>query len=249
MLARLYHQGDLQVQQRVQLSARNSHHLARVLRARVDTPVQLFNGDGFQYAAQLTSVSPKACEARVLARTAVASESPLHITLLQGLSRNDRMDSCLQKATELGVKRIVPLICARSKYHLDEKRTQKKLQHWQQVIISACEQSGRCVIPELSAPQAPAQALHNCDASQRFFFDPEAQHSLPQSLTCDSRIAIAIGPESGFDHTEIEQAIEHGFTAVRFGPRILRTETAGPAAIAVIQAMWGDMGALSPDKT
>ncbi len=244
MRARLYHNGELAIQQRVILSASNSHHLARVLRARVDTTVELFNGDGNHYAAILSRVDPKHCEALVQDCTAANNESPLHITLLQGLSRNDRMDRCLQKATELGVNRIVPMLCARSKYRLDEKRAQKKQQHWQQIIISACEQSGRCTLPELSAPAPARQAMQNCNAGQRLFFEPDAGFSLSQSPACagTKSLAIVIGPESGFDKTEVQLAVELGFTAVRFGPRILRTETAGPAAIAAIQALWGDLG-------
>ncbi len=235
MLARLYHQGELSCHQHVELSPQNSHHLARVLRARVGAPVQLFNGDGRQYNGKLIAVDNKRCTVHI--------ESPVQITLLQGLSRNDRMDNCLQKSTELGVTRIVPVICNHSKYKLDTRRQQKKMLHWQQIIISACEQSGRCVAPQLYEPDSFAGALQTFDEGERWFLDPDTPASLVERLgaTQAASYVIAIGPESGFDAQERELATQAGFQPVCFGPRTLRTETAGPAVIAVIQALQGDL--------
>ena len=243
MLARLYHQGELSCHQHVELSPQNSHHLARVLRARVDTPVQLFNGDGRQFNGKLIAVDNKRCTVHIESESPCDTESPVQITLLQGLSRNDRMDTCLQKSTELGVTRIVPVICNRSKYKLDARRQQKKMLHWQQIIISACEQSGRCVVPQLHEPVALATALQTFDAGERWFLDPDAPVSLAQRLgdAQATSYVIAIGPESGFDEQEREHAVQTGFQPVYFGPRTLRTETAGPAVIAVIQALQGDL--------
>ena len=243
MLARLYHQGELSREQHVQLSLRNSHHLVRVLRARENMPVQLFNGDGNNYDARLVAVDSKHCTVQVEHSSICDTESPVQITLLQGLSRNDRMDTCLQKSTELGVTNIVPVICNRSKYKLDARRQQKKMQHWQQIIISACEQSGRCVVPQLHEPVPLAAAMQSLDAGVQLFLDPAAQASVVQQLGAEkaSSYSIAIGPESGFDAQEREHALQHGFQAASFGPRTLRTETAGPAVIAVIQALQGDL--------
>ena len=243
MLARLYHQGELSCHQHVELSPQNSHHLARVLRARVGAPVQLFNGDGKHYDGKLITVDNKRCTVQIESDSPCHTESPVQITLLQGLSRNDRMDTCLQKSTELGVTDVVPVICNRSKYKLDARRQQKKMQHWQQIIVSACEQSGRCVVPHLHEPVSLATALQSLDADEKLFLDPGAQTSVAQRLCAEkaSSYSIAIGPESGFDQQEKEHAVQHGFQAVSFGPRTLRTETAGPAAIAVIQALRGDL--------
>ncbi len=243
MLARLYHPGKLSCHQHVELSPQNSHHLARVLRARVGAPVQLFNGDGNRYDGKLIAVENKRCTVQIESVSPCHTESPVQITLLQGLSRNDRMDACLQKSTELGVTRIAPVFCNRSKYKLDASRQQKKMQHWRQVIISACEQSGRCVAPQLYEPASLADALQTFDEGERWFLDPDAPASLVERLgaTQATSYVIAIGPESGFDEQERELAAQAGFQPVCFGPRTLRTETAGPAVIAVIQALQGDL--------
>ena len=243
MLARLYHPGELSCHQHVELSPQNSHHLARVLRARPDTPVQLFNGDGRQYDGKLIAVDNRHCKVKIESVSPCHTESPVQITLLQGLSRNDRMDACLQKSTELGVNRFVPVMCNRSKYKTDAKRMQKKMQHWRQVIISACEQSGRCCLPELCEPLALAPALQSTPAQCRLILTPDAPVTLVEQLMTNpqSEIAVAIGPESGFDEQERQQAEQAGYTAVSFGPRILRTETAGPAVITAIQTLVGDL--------
>ena len=240
MIPRVFHEGALLLQQEVTLDARASHHLSKVLRLKPDAAITLFNGDGEQYPAHLTSLSPKRCTAMIDSVTPCPTESPLHITLLQGLSRHDRMDTSLQKATELGVNRIIPVICSHSKFKLDQTRVDKKMQHWQQIIISACEQSGRCRIPQLALPVRLDDALDQVDAETRIMFDPDGNSRLsdiPKSIST----ALFIGPESGLRSAETERIEKQGFVPVRFGSRILRTETAGPAAITAVQVLWGDL--------
>jgi 16S rRNA (uracil1498-N3)-methyltransferase len=241
MIPRLYYDGELEPGRSVDLPAASSHHLTRVLRAKVDSDIQLFNGDGNNYVATLTAVANKRCTATIESVTACDNESPIHITLLQGLSRHDRMDACLQKSTELGVDTIIPVICAHSKFKLDAARIEKKMAHWQQVIISACEQSGRCIIPQLLSPAIFSDALTAGDSRCRFVLSPDADSSLSKSMTDTDDIAILIGPESGLSSDELEQAHQQAFTAISFGPRILRTETAAPAVITAIQTLWGDL--------
>ena len=241
MLPRIHHDEELATGSSVILSQQASHHLAKVLRTRIGDEVILFNGDGNEYAATLESVDSRRCQVNVNGSKTCNNESPLHITLLQGLSRNDRMDTTLQKATELGVNCIVPVICKRSSFKLDAARIEKKMGHWRQVIISACEQSGRCIVPELSAPTAFEDALDDRGiADCRIIMAPEADTPVTHIASVDERISLLVGPESGFDEDEVSRSVELGYQPFTLGPRVLRTETAGPAAIAAIQTLWGD---------
>jgi 16S rRNA (uracil1498-N3)-methyltransferase len=240
---RLYHDGELVTGGEFRLSPQTSHHLARVLRAAAGDTIELFNGNGRRYAATLTTIDRRACSVRIDSHTLASNRSPLHTTLLQGLSRNDRMDTTLQKATELGVDRIVPVICARSRYQPGEDRAGKKLAHWQQVIISACEQSGRCTLPELTAPLALRDALAITEpGALALVLAPQGADTLSSIDVAAQAVSLLIGPESGLEANELEAALATGYRAVRFGPRILRTETAGPAALACVQLLWGDLG-------
>ncbi len=182
----------------------------------------------------------------VLVEQTVSRESSLEINLVQGVSRNDRMELCIQKATELGVYKITPVICERSNYRLDKKRQEKKLQHWQSVANSACEQSGRNIIPAIE----PLQMLNDyfqtiTDSEPTIFLHPDAGQSLKTiKLNAENsaryRLSILVGPEGGFSLQEINQFKQFDWQAVKVGPRILRTETAGPAVIASLQILWGD---------
>ncbi len=217
-------------------------HLVRVLRLQPGDACVLFNGDGFDYDAQLVAVSKREARAQILAARRIDSESPLRITLLQGIARGEKMDLILQKATELGVARILPVESERSEVKLDAARAAKRLAHWQEVVVSACEQSGRAVVPEVLAPQplAPAAALRE---GHGFLLDPLATQALSALHGSALRACtLAIGPEGGWSPRDREQLIAAGFEGLRLGPRILRTETAGIAAIAALQAIAGDLG-------
>jgi 16S rRNA (uracil1498-N3)-methyltransferase len=216
-----------------------SHHLLRVLRMRTGDALVVFNGDGNHYHGVLQDEVLHGASVHIHVAQPCVNESPLRIELLQGISRGDRMDVCLQKATELGVSRVLAIDCARSQANLNMERVQKKLAHWQHIIISACEQSARCVVPELNYSAQLASAMSQCNADLKLVLAPDAQTSLKQ-ITPARHVALLVGPEGGLSESEIEQAVQAGFSRVRLGPRTLRTETAGPACIAALQTLWGD---------
>jgi 16S rRNA (uracil1498-N3)-methyltransferase len=201
----------------------------------------LFNGEGGEFRATLTGIAKKAARARVGAFSNVNRESPLQITLAQSVSKGERMDFALQKAVELGVADIVPLLTARSVVRVDEERREKKQEHWQGVINAAAEQCGRTRLPRLQSllrldrwlAQVPARTL-------KLTLSPQATTTLNQLSHAGEPIALLVGPEGGFSDAEVALAAGHGFHSVTLGPRVLRTETAGVAALAAFQALWGD---------
>jgi len=217
-------------------------HLVRVLRLPPGSACVLFNGDGNDYDARISSVGKRSVVAEVVGARAVDNESPLRITLVQGIARGEKMDWILQKATELGIHAIVPVGSERSEVKLDPERAGKRLAHWRSVVISACEQCGRARVPEIAAAQSLQAALSDLPAVPRFLLDPEAMQSIagiPQPLA--SGCVLAVGPEGGWSPRDREVLQQAGFSGLRLGPRILRTETAGIAAIAALQAHFGDL--------
>ena len=218
-------------------------HLARVLRLAVGDECVLFNGDGNDYAARITTMGKRELRVVVAARREVDNESPLAITLLQGVARGEKMDHILQKATELGVTAIAPLWSQRSEVKLDEARTDKRLAHWRGVVASACEQCGRARVPDVAMPVSLAAALGTLPAGGlRLILDPEGELALG-TLTVDggTNIVLAVGPEGGWSPADRDQLRAAGFQGLKLGPRILRTETAGLAAIASLQSRLGDL--------
>lgn len=216
-------------------------HLVQVLRLREGETFIAFNGQGGEFEAVLTGVDKRRAEARLLARQDVSRESPLDLSLAQCVSKGERMDYTLQKAVELGVTRIVPLISSRSVVRLDGERWEKKLEHWRGVVISACEQSGRTYVPDVQAPVALPTWLDDESArGTRLTLDPEGHHCLRELPQPNGPVTLLVGPEGGLSELELHHAQEAGFTGIRMGPRVLRTETAGVAALAALQALWGD---------
>ena len=226
----------------VVLDERLGHHLTRVLRLETDAPVVLFNGDGFDYHAVLLGGGRRQHEARVDSREPGIADSPLALTLAQGLCRGEKMDLILQKATELGVAAFQPLSTERSEVRLSGEREAKRMAHWRQVIVSACEQCARSRVPTLSQPMPMAQWIGDRALldSTRLMLDPTAQSSIVE-VKITSPVVLAVGPEGGFSPNEREMLVRAGFLGARLGPRILRTETAGFAAISVLQALSGDL--------
>ena len=217
-------------------------HLLRVLRLQVDDACVLFNGDGHDYDARISMLGKREAQAEVLAARQINNESSLRITLLQGIARGEKMDLILQKASELGVAKILPVMSDRSEVKLDAQRADKRVAHWREVVIAACEQSGRARVPEVLPPQPLAQAA-GLRSGCGFLMDPTAATSL--TLLRDTPMAactLAIGPEGGWSTRDREQLQAAGFAGLRLGPRILRTETAGLAAIAALQVLAGDLG-------
>ncbi|WP_374288343.1 16S rRNA (uracil(1498)-N(3))-methyltransferase [Pseudomonas fluvialis] len=215
-----------------------AHYIGRVLRHAVGDALQLFDGSGQEYRGALIEVSKKAVRVELSEQLAGLPESPLHIHLGQGLSRGERMDWAIQKATELGVAAITPIVSERCEVRLKDERADKRLAHWRQVAISACEQCGRSVVPQIHAPQLLADWLAQQNADLRLVLHPQAEaltsHPRPASL------AFLIGPEGGLADSEVSQAQAAGFLGARLGPRVLRTETAPVVALSVAQQLWGD---------
>ncbi|WP_294739260.1 16S rRNA (uracil(1498)-N(3))-methyltransferase [uncultured Pseudomonas sp.] len=215
-----------------------AHYISRVLRMSEGDAVQLFDGSGQEFRASLLEVGKKRVVVQVSETFAGQVESPLQIHLGQGLSRGERMDWAIQKATELGVNEITPIFSDRCEVRLKDERADKRLQHWRQVAISACEQCGRSTVPVIHPPLLLADWLKQAEADLKLVLHPVAEplvsHAKPGSL------AFLIGPEGGLTDGEVETAKGAGFHSARLGPRVLRTETAPVVALSVAQQLWGD---------
>ena len=219
-----------------------AHHLARVLRASVGDDVIVFNG-GAEYAAAITRIDRNSVTVKLAAGAAVDRESPLECTLAQAISSGERMDITLQKAVELGVTAVQPLFTERSIVRLDAERSEKRVAHWRQVLIAACEQCGRNVVPALAAPLAFTDWLGTLAPAAareaRLLLSPRASTRLAE-LPRPASVVLLAGSEGGLSEAETDLAQRYGFTALRLGPRVLRTETAALAALAAMNVLWGD---------
>lgn len=217
-----------------------AHHLLRVLRLRPGSQVHLFDGSGQEYPAEILPAEHRnECRVRLGVPAAAAVESPLNITLYQAIGRGERMDWSIQKATELGVSRIVPVDSERTEVRLDGERAEKRRLHWQQVVIAAAEQSGRVRVPEVEAVR-PLDAV-SAVGDIAVFLDPLAELGLAElGDPADGCCELLVGPEGGLSETERLLLQHQGFRPLRLGPRVLRTETAGPVMIALLQARFGD---------
>jgi 16S rRNA (uracil1498-N3)-methyltransferase len=232
----------------ITLSDQASHHLARVLRASVGDRLTLFNGEGGEYAAVITDITRKTVIAQIESYLAREVESPVDLCLAQGISRGEKMDYTIQKAVELGVNKIIPLLTERCNVKLDEERRLKRQQHWQSIAISACEQSGRNKVPDIAMPQSLMTWLPTVSSAHCFVLAPQAETRLQQvSVSKNAQIVLLIGPEGGLSDIEIHQACQQGFLALNLGPRVLRTETAAVAALTALQCYFGDMGSWDLD--
>ena len=228
---------------RVVLPESAGAHLVRVLRLREGEACVLFNGDGHDYDATLLSAGKRGVEAQVHGVRAIDNESPLRLVLLQGIARGEKMDLILQKATELGVAAIAPVFADRTEVRLDGERLEKRVAHWRSVVASACEQSGRSRIPELLVPRGLSEAAAALDPDAlKLTLDPFGEHRFDTLSSVNAAgIVIGIGPEGGWSEKDRVILRNAGFTGLRLGPRVLRTETAGLAAIAALQAKFGDL--------
>lgn len=226
----------------IELPREAARHAVGSLRLRDGEAVTLFNGDGVEYPGIL-ELRGKNAFVRISSRAEPERESPLRITLAQGISSGERMDLTLQKAVELGVAGIRPLMMRRTVVRLSEDKADKRLRHWRGVVIAACEQCGRNRVPPV-APVEDGLAWLRSDevgaAAGRFLLDPEGEARLADLPPPDGPILLLAGPEGGFDPAERQAARNAGFVGLRLGPRVLRTETAALAALAALQARWGD---------
>lgn len=238
---RIYTQDNIVPPAEVPLHEAGRHHLYTVLRKKAGDEIYLFNDSDREYKTRIKAISKKECLLEILATEECQRESNLDITLYQALSKNDKMDWVIQKSVELGISRIVPVITEHSQIKLNSEKANKKREHWQSVIVSACEQSGRCRVPQVQLPENIKSAIDNCTSRHRLILHPHQGGKLHE-LDIDNKdsIALFIGPEGGFSEQEIKQCLASGFQSIRFGPRILRTETAPIAILGALQAIWGD---------
>ena len=236
---RIYLNKELHLNTNVELDRQSSHYLTRVLRLRNNDIFTIFNGLNGEYLAQLI-IDNKKHFAKIIEHNNIAPPSSISIVLLQCISKGDRMDFAIQKATELDVKTIIPVISEYTPFNLKQDRWEKKLKHWQSVAISACEQSGRDDIPEIRSPVNLAQQLTTTMTGTKLLLDPLADNLLSSIKPETNDFYLLIGPEGGLSDDEISNAKEAGFAGIKLGQRILRTETAAIAGITAIQTLWGD---------
>jgi len=240
-LPRAFVKIDLMPDDSIELPGDTAAHIVKVLRARAGDGLVLFNGNGAEHLGVIESIRGSRVRVSVGEARAIDRESPLHVILVQSIPRGDRMDFVIQKATELGVSRIVPVLSARSVVRLDERQSESKVQHWRGVAISACEQCGRNRVPDIDAPLQLIDYL-GCEsgAPVRLLLDPESTSAAPVNATGKS-IEVTVGPEGGFSPQELAAMRIAGLKGIRLGPRILRTETAALVALTWLQTRHGDM--------
>ena len=242
-IPRVYVNDSLRVGHEVLLPEQAGEHVARVLRLERGHALILFNGDGHEYDARLATLAKRAVTAEITAVRTSDREAPLTLTLAQGIARGDKMDWILQKATELGVARIVPLVTERTEVKLDEDRAERRLAHWTSVVAGACEQSGRNRLPTIEPPQKLDRWLGSLgnDPALRLALLPDGDTNLRQLASVENGALLVVGPEGGFSEHDIVLLGQGGFRGLRLGPRVLRTETAGIAALAALLALYGDL--------
>ena len=239
---RFYHSNPLDLNQIIILDEFSSHHALRVMRVKVDDFLILFNGDGFEYRGRVSDINKKTINIEILSKEKNNNESPININLFQSISSNEKMDMVIQKATELGVSSIQPIFTSRSTVKLSIDRIKKRLIHWRQVSISACGQSGRSKIPTIKSPIGFDRFVEGITTnSLNLLLHPDnskESSNLPNKYSGD--INIFIGPEGGFSQDEVLLLKKQNYINIQLGSRILRTETAPLAIIAILQYKYGD---------
>lgn len=243
MSTRLFVSAPLGNGRAIELAGEQARYLGRVLRLATGTRVSLFNGDDGEWQATITAMTRSTVTLEIESEIPNRSESALKTHLVQGISRGDRMDFVIQKATELGVKRITPVLTDHGMVRLDDKRADKRRSHWQRIAESACEQCGRTRPPLIDEPLPLNHwfGAGHAKGSTQLVLQPGASMPLAGLDTVDEKICLLIGPEGGFSEREYEDAGIAGFSAVSLGPRVLRTETAALTALALVQAKFGDL--------
>lgn len=239
-MPRFYLTETLNVGQVIELPDNVVRHI-HVLRLKHDEEIVLFNGNGHAYRARLAELEKRCARAEIVAETAGAAESPLRIKLVQAVSSGERMDFTLQKSVELGVAEIQPVISERCVVRLSGERAEKKVERWQEIVISACEQSGRNIVPKVLPLVSYQQALQQMPRdTTKLLMSLNRAQKLSQIQAASDGLIFMVGPEGGWTEKEEAAAFDAGFQAVTLGPRVLRTETASLAAIAAMQTLWGD---------
>ncbi|MFT5577279.1 MAG: 16S rRNA (uracil1498-N3)-methyltransferase [Paraglaciecola psychrophila] len=239
-IPRIYSTQTLALEQALRLEQKPSHHISKVLRLVAGDELDLFDGRGGQYRARIEAVSKKWVEVITTDFDAEDRESPLHIHLGIAISKGDRMDQVMQKATELGVSTITPLYAARSQIKLKGERAEKKVDYWRQITVAACEQCQRNRLPQVQDIAHLSDWVAHCEVQQKFVLHHRSVGQIDQQQAVDS-VALLVGPEGGLDSDEIDEAERAGYQSLTLGPRVLRTETAPLAAISLLQHLWGDL--------
>ena len=239
-IPRIYHSSSIELQQTFYLDEEAANHVGRVLRMPINSDLVLFNGDGYNYQAKITAIDKKQITVIVSAKQDNPVESPLKIHLGQGISRGDRMDFAIQKAVELGVTEITPLFTERCGVKLEGERLAKRTQQWQKIVIAACEQSGRSIIPLVHTAISLPEWLAQDTKELKLTLHPRAKDTI-KTLTAVKNIRLVIGPEGGFSDEEVSQTEQANFISILLGPRILRTETAALTTISALQLQFGDL--------
>jgi 16S rRNA (uracil1498-N3)-methyltransferase len=237
---RIFADCALQQGEIIQLQGQAGHYLGRVLRRGPGDFVRLFNGRGGEYQARVATIHRGSAELEVLEFSPGQAESPLRIHLGLVISKGDRMDWAVQKATELGLAELTPLTAENCDVKLAPERMEKKCQHWQQIAISACEQSGRCSVPIIHPALTLTQWLQEPGADLQLVFDASGKSLRYWSAQAPGSLQLLVGPEGGLTSAELAEASVAGFVCASLGPRILRTETVPVAALALTQFLWGD---------
>jgi len=240
-IPRIYLEQALAEHTRCLLSEDAAHHVSKVLRMGPGQFLHLFNGRGGYFDATIMQADKRSVEVVTGAHHDDECESPLAITLAQGVSRGERMDYTLQKAVELGVQHIVPVLCQYTNVKLDAGKKQKRHEHWGKIIINACEQSGRNRIPSLALAQELEEWVGVDVNRLKLILHPGTSMQLSQLKSKQDSLTLLAGPEGGFSDTEVALAVQYGYQAMTLGPRVLRTETAALAAITACQVVWGDL--------
>jgi len=233
---RLYQNSLLNIGEELTLDEYAAHHLLKVLRFPQGQSITLFNGDGFNYSAEVLETN-KHCMVKLLSKDANPSESMLNLTLAQGIAKGEKMDFLMQKAVELGVNKIIPIMTERCVVKLSGDKLVKRTKHWKKIVIGACEQSGRSVIPEVASPIGLDEFLQQPSVNGFVLHHRSEQTLLEVAVV--NKATILIGPEGGLSEAEIAQATKSSYQSLLLGPRVLRTETASLAAIANMQLLWG----------
>lgn len=238
---RIYQAGDYQTGQLIELSPDAGQHVAVVLRMQPGARLVLFPGNNNEYEAVIQSVKKKQVLVAIGSCKEISRESPLQIHLAQAISKGDRMEIVMQKAVELGVACITPIISERCQVKLDHDRMLKKIHQWQQIVIGACEQSGRNIVPEVKQPVYLEPFLKQYRPTLGLVLHPKENKTWRDYDFTGADIALLIGPEGGLSDAEVKLAGEHGYLPLSLGPRVLRTETAALSALTVLQAVAGDL--------
>ena len=241
-IPRLYTQQPLHADSLITLDKDAARYLSSVLRMTSGQMLNLFNGEGGEYVAEVVSLSKNQVTVSIKESLPNDRESLLKIHLVIGISRGERMDWVIQKATELGVHIITPIFTERTEVKLAGSRLEKRLVHWQQVSISACEQCLRNVVPTINSAVSLQQCLGTHDGGLKIVLHHRTERPLTELQNTNNHVTILVGPEGGLSDDEITLVESNGYNAVKLGPRVLRTETAPLAAISILQSLWGDMG-------